>query len=95
LLAQGKKLILQRFNQIGLRENPHIRHNKDPVQKPRHQWCMLSAQEAPCRMVLTEQVQGGVVESQRCSIDCGGKSADGSGLYLGVKLKIFLRFFFR
>jgi hypothetical protein len=53
---------------------------------------MLGAQKAPCRMVLTEKVQGGVVESQKCSIDFKGKSAAGSGLDLRVKLKLFLRF---
>lgn len=33
-------------------------------------------------------------EPKGCSVDCGGKSADGSGLVLGVKLKIFWRFSF-
>ena len=43
-------------------------------------------------MVLTEQVQGGVVESQKCTIDFKGKSAAGSGPVLGVKLQLFQRF---
>lgn len=53
---------------------------------------MPGQEAAPGRVVLTEQVQVGVVENQKSSVDCGGKGSAESGLVLGVKLKIFLRF---
>jgi len=39
------------------------------MQKTSHQRRMLSAQQSPGRVVLTEQVQGRVVEGQKCTID--------------------------
>ena len=39
------------------------------MQKTSHQRRMLGAQQSPGRVVLTEQVQGSVVESQKCTID--------------------------
>jgi hypothetical protein len=53
---------------------------------------MLSTQQSPGRVVLTEQVQSGVVESQKCTIDFGGKSAAESGKGFKAEVKVFLLF---
>jgi hypothetical protein len=67
LLAQGKELILEGLNQIRLRQYPHIGHNKHAMQKTGDQRSMLGAQQPPGRVILAQQIEGGVVKGHEKS----------------------------
>lgn len=62
VFAQGKQLILQRLDQIGLGHDPHIGGDEHPVQKTRHQRRVIRAQQPPGRVILAQQLKSGVVE---------------------------------
>jgi hypothetical protein len=64
-LAQAIELVFERFGQSACAHHPHIRRDEHALQKARHQRRVLGAQQAPGRVALAQQFEGGVVEAHR------------------------------
>jgi hypothetical protein len=64
-IAQRKQLVFQRFGQIRLCHHPHIRSDEHALQEARHQRSVIRTQQPPGRMILAQQVEGGVVEAHQ------------------------------
>ncbi len=62
MFAQGEEFVLQHFGQVGLGHEAHVGRDENAVQETGHERGVVRAQQTPGRVVVAQEVEGGVVE---------------------------------